>query len=81
MNNWLKYLADLLISLILIKLPDPILIQGKLKPTSLTLSAALVMERFKPNILFFFYLFFFWFYISFSFSFRTMKEAHDKQVT
>jgi len=27
------------------------------------------------------FLFFFWFYISFSFSFRTMKKAHDKQVT
>ena len=43
--------------------------------------AFIVMECFKPNILFFFYLFFFWFYISFSFSFRTMKKTHDKQVT
>ena len=40
-----------------------------------------VMERFGPNILFFFYLVFFWFYISFSFSFRTMKKARDKEVT
>jgi len=42
-----------------------------------------VMEHFGPNILFFFYLFFFWFYFSFSFSFsfRTMKKAHDKEVT
>ena len=41
MNNWLKYSADLLILLILIRLPDPILIQGELKPASLTLLAAL----------------------------------------
>jgi len=41
MNNWPKYLADLPTSLILIRLLDPILIQGELKPTSPTLSAAL----------------------------------------
>ena len=41
MNNWLKYLADLLTLLILIKLSVPILIQEKLKPAFLTLSAAL----------------------------------------
>jgi len=41
MNNWLKYLADLLTHLILIKLLVPILIQGKLKPASPTLSVAL----------------------------------------
>jgi len=41
MNNWLKYLADLLTLLILIRLPDPILIQEELKPASLTLSAVL----------------------------------------
>jgi len=41
MNNWLKYLADLLTLLILIRLPVPILILGELKPTSLTLSAIL----------------------------------------
>ena len=44
MNNWLKYLADLLTLLILIRLPVQILqilIQEELKPASLTLSAAL----------------------------------------
>ena len=41
MNNWLKYTANSLTLLILIRLPVPILIQGKLKPASLTLSAAL----------------------------------------
>jgi len=41
MNNWPKYSANLLTHLILIRLPDPILIQGELKPTSLTLSVAL----------------------------------------
>jgi len=41
MSNWLKYLADLLTLLILIRLPDLILIQEELKPTSLTLSVAL----------------------------------------
>ena len=41
MNNWLKYLADLLTPLILIRLLDPILIQGELKPVSPTLSVAL----------------------------------------
>jgi len=40
MNNWLKYLADLLTHLILIRLPVLILIQGELKPTSLTPSVA-----------------------------------------
>ena len=39
------------------------------------LSSPVVMERFGPNILFFFYLFFFFF------SFRTMKKAHDNEVT
>ena len=41
MNNWPMYLADLLTHLILIRLLVPILIQGRLKPTSPTLSAAL----------------------------------------
>jgi len=40
-NNWLKYSADLLTLLILIRLLDPILIQGELKPAFLILSAAL----------------------------------------
>jgi len=41
MNNWLKYLANLLTHLILIRLPVWILIQGELKPASLILSVAL----------------------------------------
>ena len=41
MNNWPRYSADLLTHLILIRPPDPILIQGELKPVSLTLSVAL----------------------------------------
>jgi len=41
MNNWLMYLANLLTHLILIRLPVPILIQGELKPISLTSSAVL----------------------------------------
>ena len=41
MNNWPKYLADLLTLLILIRLLVPILIQEELKPASLTPSAAL----------------------------------------
>ena len=41
MNNWLKYLADSLTLLILIRLPVPILIQRELKLTSPTLSVAL----------------------------------------
>jgi len=41
MNNWLRYLADLLTHLILIRLLVPILIQGELKLISLTLSVAL----------------------------------------
>jgi len=41
MNNGLKYSANLLTLLILIRLPDPILIQGELKPVSPTPSAAL----------------------------------------
>jgi len=41
MNNWLTYSANLLTLLILIKLLVPILIQGKLKPVSLTPSAVL----------------------------------------
>ena len=40
-NNWLTYLVDLLIYLILIRLPVLILIQEELKPAFLTLSAAL----------------------------------------
>jgi len=40
-NNWLKYLANLLTLLILIRLLVPILILGELKPTFLTLSVAL----------------------------------------
>ena len=40
-NNYPKYLADLLTYLILIRLLVPILIQERLKPTFLTLSAAL----------------------------------------
>jgi len=41
MNSWLTYLANSLILLILIRLPDLILIQEELKPASPTLSAAL----------------------------------------
>ena len=41
MNNWLIYLANLLTFLILIRLPVPILIQGELKPISLTSSVVL----------------------------------------
>ena len=41
MNNWPKYLADLLTHLILIRPPDLKLIQGELKPVFLILSAAL----------------------------------------
>jgi len=41
MNNWPKYLADLLTPLILIKLPDPILTQEELKLIFPTLSAVL----------------------------------------
>ena len=41
MNSWLTYLADLLTHLILIRLPVPILIQGKLKPAFPTPSVAL----------------------------------------
>ena len=41
MNSWPMYLVDLLILLILIRLPDLILMQEELKPTSSTLSAAL----------------------------------------
>jgi len=41
MNSWPMYLADLLTHLMLMRLPDLILIQGELKPTSLTLSVAL----------------------------------------
>ena len=41
MNNWLKYSANLLTLLILIRLPVPILMQGRLKPTSLILSVTL----------------------------------------
>ena len=41
MNNWLTYSANSLILLILIRLPVLILMQGELKPTSLTLSVAL----------------------------------------
>jgi len=41
MNNWLMYSANLLILLILIRLLVPILIQGELKPASLTPLAAL----------------------------------------
>ena len=41
MNNWPRYLADLLTLLTLIRLLDLILIQGELKSISLTLSAAL----------------------------------------
>ena len=41
MNNWLRYSANLLTHLILIRLLVPILIQGELKPTFPTLSAAL----------------------------------------
>ena len=33
MNNWLRYSADLLTLLILIRLPDLILIQGELNPS------------------------------------------------
>ena len=40
-NNWPKYLADLLTHLILIRLLVPILIQGRLKLVFLILSAAL----------------------------------------
>ena len=46
MNNWPKYLADLLTLLILIRLLDPILIQGEPEPASLTLSAALSLTSF-----------------------------------
>jgi len=41
MNNWPKYLADLLTNLILIRLLVLILMQEKLKSVSLALSAAL----------------------------------------
>ena len=41
MNSWPMYLVDSLILLILIRLPDLILMQEELKPTSSTLSAAL----------------------------------------
>ena len=41
MNNWLKYLANLLTLLILIRLLDLILIQGELNPVSPTLSVTL----------------------------------------
>jgi len=41
MNNWLMYLANLLTHLILIRLPDLILMQGELKPTSPISSVAL----------------------------------------
>ena len=41
MNNWLKYLANSLTLLILIRLPVLIPIQGELKPIFLTLSVAL----------------------------------------
>ena len=40
MNSWLMYLANLLTHLMLIRLLDLILIQGELKPTSPTPSAA-----------------------------------------
>ena len=41
-----------------------------------------VMERFGPNILFFFYLFFsFDIFFFFFFSFRMMKKARDNEVT
>jgi len=41
MNSWLTYLANLLILLMLIRLLDPILIQGELKPIFLISSAVL----------------------------------------
>ena len=41
MNSWPTYLVDLQIYLILIRLPVPILIQGKLKPIYPILLAAL----------------------------------------
>jgi len=41
MNSWLTYSADLLTHSILIRLLDLILIQGELKPASLTPSVAL----------------------------------------
>jgi len=41
MNNWLRYLVNLLTLLTLIRLLDLILIQGELKPTSPALSVVL----------------------------------------
>ena len=51
MNNWLKYSADLLTNLILIRLLVLILMQEKLKPTSLALSVALSLTS---SIIFYF---------------------------
>ena len=51
MNNWLKYSADLLTYLIIIRLLVPILIQGKLKLAFPTLSVALSLTS---SIIFYF---------------------------
>ena len=51
MNNWLIYSVTLQTYLLLIKLPVPILIQGELKPTFLTLPVALSLTS---SIIFYF---------------------------
>jgi len=57
MNNWLKYLADLLTFLIPIRLLDPILIQGEPKPTSPTLFSSIEPDKLN-NFLFQCWLYF-----------------------